>query len=856
MAHLEYLLSKADSEHSKDKIITIINKVQENKYKYKKLKKEDIREQFYQNGVSITYEKKDKHGNVINTDVVDYVMLYRNSSKAKLGQVMFINKKLYNIAYDWLTMGIGNKMPYNDAKIVELSAYAPLTTSTIIDTLHIPVEDILILKDQDSLFKTVVNVVRAEDYECMERVLDTSKTEKNRKKAIRNNKIDLWGNPIYKQVYTQKPTVKKKCVVSKETLDVKNTMWDGMGIIEDSCLPETINGMALLRHHFFKMCGFRGKIQQFFKDWCKLCGNNYDTYEVFDMFGVPHKLKDIKIITTDNAIKWKKFIDLMGDSPLEAYKYWCNRVNADGSKFGIVKTDHESKLGNVQQMSYQMINTLPCTKEDVKDIAQNSINYVELLKSNNEEFEKFLRKNANKVNHYEMMADLYNHNPEFANSKWFRQEKRKIINSYVTKLRAGKITVNGDNLTVCGNPYALLLYSVGEDWEKDPTLKPETGVIQCYTTRFKDGECLAAFRNPHNSSNNICYLKNVYSKEIQQYFPFTSNIIAINCIHTDIQDRANGMDFDSDFLFVTNQPTIVRCAKDAYLKFPTIVNQLKESGITYNNSLIEYAKMDNKFAKSKRGIGESSNLAQLALTYYWTAPSEDLYNNFIILSVLAQIIIDGCKREYEVDAISEIERIKKMDCMNIIKDGKKCDFPLFMKYTKEIPTTSNGKELPYDEIKQKRGKVKNRINDNLICPMNWLQEWLDKIQGMSQSSTTPTTNFFIKMQGHASSRQMTKIRKLVEEYDRFIKINHDRLFNDDFSEEFKETTEQFLLNIHKVKISNIVTINRMIETALSLDKVNNNPLYKKHIGSKYSRRLLNTLYQMDKDKFLLNFTCK
>ena len=68
--------------------------------------------------------------------------------------------------------------------------------------------------------------------------------------------------------------------------------------------------------------------------------------------------------------------------------------------------------------------------------------------------------------------------------------------------------------------------------------------------------------------------------------------------------------------------------------------------------------MDNKFALSRRGIGESSNLAQLALTYYWTSPNRELHDNFVILSVLAQVIIDGCKREYEVDALSEIERIK------------------------------------------------------------------------------------------------------------------------------------------------------------------------------------------------------
>lgn len=106
----------------------------------------------------------------------------------------------------------------------------------------------------------------------------------------------------------------------------------------------------------------------FFKDWCKKTGNDYETYQVQDMFGHWHYLKDIKIITTDNAIKWKKFKDLMGGSLESAYEYWCNKVNEDGSVFGIVKTDHPSKLGEYQQLSYQMVNTLPCTKDDVRVI--------------------------------------------------------------------------------------------------------------------------------------------------------------------------------------------------------------------------------------------------------------------------------------------------------------------------------------------------------------------------------------------------------------------------------------------------------------------------------------------------------
>ena len=837
---LNKLLGENLSEDSKERIKNTIQKIESKKDLYSEKKRGEIRDLFYNDGVDITYKTKTKDGSIKSKQTIHYKMLFRTSAKAKLGQVIFINDKLYDMAYDWLTIGLGKKMSHDNAKIVEMSAYAPLTTSTIIGTLHIPVEDILILKDQDSHFKTIANIVKAETY------------------------TDKKGNE------------KKKCIVVQEETEVKNTIWDGMGIIESDILPEWVNGMALMRNHLFKMCGVRGHLQMFFKDWCGKNGYDYNTYQVQDMFGNWHYLKDIKMITTDNAIKWKKFIDLMGGTLESAYSYWCNRIHADGDIWGIVKTDHPSKLGEYQQLSYQMINTLPCTKEDVKKIAQISIDYVELLKRDNDEFEKFLRKNANEINHYEMLADLYSQNHGFGNCKWFREEKRKIISNYVSHLRKGKILVKGDNLTVFGNPYALLLYSVGEDWHNDHTLNKEGDCIQCYTSRFADGEYLAAFRNPHNSPNNVCYMHNVYSGELQKYFEFSNNIMVVNCIGTDVQDRCNGEDFDSDFNLVTNHPTIVECAKKCYEEYPTVVNALKESGITYNNTMTDYSNMDNKFSSSKMGIGWSSNLAQLAMTYYWTEKAKEnpdkkklreLYDNFIILSVLAQVIIDGCKREYEINGEDEIKRISKLPCMTLVKEtdectknGKtkyvKCDFPEFMKYTKEIQCTKDGKEIPFDEINEKRNKLKGRINCELQCPMNWLEEWLDKIQNISSVNSEPIEKYFIKMDGYGNNRQMSQIREIIEEYDNYIK--HHKIVNDDtedFTIEMINKSNDVLNKLSTIKIGNIVTINRLIETSFGLEKNNNKSLSYKR-GQKYTRKMLNMLYKMDKRKFLMNFICE
>lgn len=763
-------------------------RIEANKDKYVKKSKDEIRELFYTEGVSIKYDN----------ETITYRMLYRSTSKAKIGQVMFINEKLYAGAYKWLTMGL--KMPDDNAKIVEMSAYMALTTSTIEDKFHIPVEDVLIISDQVSIYRTLVKTVYAENGVCK---------------------------------------------VRDDVSDVSNEIWDGMALIEASIVPDYCNGMVLLRQHFFKACAFKTNIQQFFMDWCEDNGYDYNSYRVTDMFGVMHRLKDIKMITTNNAIKWLKFKDIMD------YEYWIKKVNKDGSMFGVVKTDHPSKLGEVQQMSYQMVNTLPASPEDILALADYSIKYVERLKFDADEFYNYLIKNANISNHFEMMAGLYKHNPDFANSTWFRNEKKKIISNYVNRLKKGKITINSDNLTLCGNPYALLLYTMGDNLEDDPTLNYEDGSIMCYTTRFNDGEYLCGIRNPHNSPNNLCYLHNHYSDEMQRYFEFSDNIMAVNCIHTDIQSRANGCDFDSDFFFVTNNKIMVDSCKEAQSRFPTIVNALKESGIKYNNNMLAYAQMDNKFAKARVGIGESSNLAQLAMTYYWTKPDKDLYDNFVILSVLAQVLIDGCKREYEVDGIEEIKRIRKMECMN-----PEYDFPVFMKYTRNIPITKNGKPRKYEDIKNDKDKLRNRLNWHLFCPMNCLISALETIQGMSKTTSIDTEYFLERQMGDVNRRQVSKIRQLAEEcsYNIFLIMRSDEDFDvklDNVEIIYNEMGER----LRKVKISNKKTMKRLIETALIHER-KHKALTKaeKNAYSRCSRTLLNLLYRNNKELFLSIFT--
>lgn len=413
-------------------------------------------------------------------------MLYRSTGKAKKGSCMFICDRLYKRAIDFLYMGI--KLKKKNAPIVEISAYAPLISSSIVGKIKINPKNILILKDVDRTFKTnVVSVETDEDKHCIAKHLNDYM--------------------------------------------LKNTLFDGQALIESSIFPKWGNGYVLLRQHFCKMAAFNTNIQSFFRDYF---GDKYYSATVKDMFGNEHYVKDIELITTDNAMKWLKFG--------KTYDYWCDKVYENNCMFGVVKTAHESKLGNVQRMSYQMVNSLDCSI--MEQVTKESVDYVNRLKQDNEEFLKYLDKNQNFSNDYEVLTALCNQNPDFTRSEYFRDRKRKIIENYVLNMKSGKLLQNAENLVIVGSPYAMLLYATsGEesDVDNDDTFYAEKGTIQCYTERFNSGEHLAFFRSPFNSKNNLTYLHNVYHKKLDKYFNLGRQIIAVNMIGTDFQDRNNGL---------------------------------------------------------------------------------------------------------------------------------------------------------------------------------------------------------------------------------------------------------------------------------------------------------------------------
>lgn len=782
------------SDIAKEHLNTIKNNIEKNKEYCKKITKEDLRVKYYTDGFDITYKVYNKSGEELidKRETIFYKMLYRTPGKAKKGTCMFINAEYYDKVHEFLYMGI--HLPKKNAPIVEMGAYSSLITSSIIGKVKIKPEQILVIDDVEVPWNTnVLTVGIDKDKHCT--------------------------------------------IETKNNYSIINTIFDGQALIDSSIFPDYADGYILLRHHMTKMAAFNSNIQLFMKD---AFGDEYETKTLKDRFGRTVRVKDIKLITTENALKWLKF-NISFDG-------WAEWVRKNDCMFGIVKTTHPSKLGDVQRMSYQMVNALDI--DSIPSVCEKTINYINDLKnSNNIAFLDYLEKNKNFSNDYEVLLALQEHNKNFVKSSYFRRRKSDIISAYVLNFKSGHGIQNADNLTIVGSPYAMLLRSVGKSVYDDPTFSEETGCIQCYTERFENGAYLAEFRNPFNSRNNLGYMHNVYHEYFGRYFCFGRLVIAVNMIKTDFQDRNNGSDQDSDSIYVTDQADIVKHAKYCYLNYPTIVNKIPKDKNVYSYSMKDFAEVDNKLAAAQLAIGESSNLAQICLTYTYNFEDQKYQDYVCILSVLAQVAIDNAKRKFDIDLNKEIARIKSD--MDIETNG----LPDFWLITKKDKRKARTDKIRYERQKKNKEKIKQKIKE-LKCPMNIIYKMtFDK--AVDEGNVIPIDKFWIKHETPTGKKLSKKIEKIIQDYS--FDLHKFNVNEDDNTEQYlllKDDYEKMIKEIQKLNSTrnNLGLFSWLLNRAFLIGagtKRNRNKLLAK--TNKNRALLLKVLYDVDKKCFLSCF---
>ena len=560
---------------------------------------------------------------------IKYCRMKRSSGSARVGKCLFINESLFKPILKFSSGGIELK----EGQEVDLAAYESyisLPSSSIIDTLPISAENILLIDDYESVF---------------------------REDVIETHNENGW------------------LTTSEKNCEISNSIWDGQSLIDVSLMADyACYGMVLLRNLMFKSCCFNCNIQQWFKD------NNITDVSQLNGKTRAKRIEDVKLITTPNSIKYLKF---------DTYDNWLDNLYP---RFGVVKHDKKTHFfgGRLVQTHYQLINTLQLSKDEVQEFLQDSLDFAQLLRDNPavvryyikypdiDEFEPMQKPMLDKN---DVVYNLMCINDNFTKTKYYQEFLHDLLASYYKNLKNGHVYVNGNYSTLLGNPIEMLQQSIG-------TFKGESqiGVGNIHNIRFGYDKILLGSRSPHVTMGNIWLATNKENKLIDCYFNLTEEIVCVNSIGENVLQRLSGADFDSDTVLLTDNEILIRAAKRNYHVFKTPTSFVTAKKVKRYYTPEEQADLDIKTSVNK--IGEIINLSQELNSLLWDKmyhgstydDIKELYYDICQLDVMSGIEIDKAKKEFDIDNSKELDKMREKYKEELSDEYNKKKIPHFFSH--------------------------------------------------------------------------------------------------------------------------------------------------------------------------------
>lgn len=766
---------------------------------------DEIRKELYENGFKIKYSEK---------QTVEYVRFKRSSGSSRVGKCLFIDKRLYKDMLEWSMMGL----MFNETDKIDLAAleaYISLTTSSIIDTIEIKPENILLIDDYKSTFTDMVMVTEIKK----EKYIDENGEEKERDR--------LHTEP--------------------RKTNITNSIWDGESLGDESLFGEKYKdkGFLLLRNQFLKTACFKTKIQKFFKD------NNITEISQLNGFTLAAKVEDIKLITTPSSIKYLKF------GTKESYLKLLNTT------FGIVKYDKPTHYfgGKMVQTHYQLLNTLQLNEEETRELLKDSLDYVRLLKNDIRVFRDHLHiKIKDGIEYGEMnstnefMMTMLQLNNKFENTDLFNTFRQDSIKSYIKNMKKGHILIHGNYSVLCGNGLEMLKYSC-KDKNGDSLFNGKSLLDkdEVYCKNFKFNKELIGSRSPHVTMGNIWLARNTNkekAEKISKYFNSSRQIVHINSIGTNILERLSSADFDSDQLLLSDNELLISKAKLNYDKFLVPTSMVEAKKVKRLNTAEEKCDLDIK--TSKNLIGDIINCSQILNSKLWdyiwrhikfsdidVKYIEKLYAIISQLDVMSCIEIDKAKKEFSIDNQLELDDIKE----KFINKSKK---PMFFKFL----------------YKEKGNKIKKEKFEKHKTTMDFLIEIIDKemrtIRQKYRKGDNKVTTFGeifskenkISLSG-VPKNKINKLFKKTKQHKKAMgKIWSDKDMNS--SEKYNESLllkKDYLKFVAELKLSTPEIKKVIYNLNNESKKIKDNIEIRTELN-KSDRNLLSSLYSVYKDKFI------
>lgn len=576
-----------------------------------------------------------------------YVYFMRSTSKSRGGNMLFIKEKyFYKLLIEWARLGI----IFADTQSIDVAgikSYESLVLSGICGKLEIKPEEILLINDYESVFEKNASVTKLNE----------------------NHRL----------------------VVSDEVVKYSNSIWDGQSLMDSSKYSEflefegikqteSLNGKSfvLLRNLWFKSAAFNFDIQKYFSD-------HNITIEDVRMHGwtIAEDIKQIKLITTPNSLKILKIKECVknkypdnSDGQIQSmFEYWLEHIR-ENTYFGVVKSEH-GMYDHARRCNSQILMALPLSRNDMRSLLEEGeFPYMYELRNDDNMFLMHLgsRKNSDNTMIYELASYI----PKITRTDMYTNFKNDTLNDYKESWKKDGIKIPNSDFCVCvSNPIEMIQYACGISSENWVRVHKER---EAYCKFYSDGQQLLAARNPCVCSGNILCLTNTKSKLLEDYMVLSDNIVVVNSIESDIMERASGMDYDSDQMYLSSNALLVEKAKFCEKHYLTPVNKVAKETKNKYNVIEDLSCTDTKIAKGK--IGDIVNMGQILQSYYWniffntTPPRNEeevelrkcalkrIYDKISMLSSASCVEIDRAKREFKMDTEKELSELRKLGLLD------------------------------------------------------------------------------------------------------------------------------------------------------------------------------------------------
>ncbi len=719
--------------------------------------KKHIRESLYADGFDI--------------DGIHYVRYKRSAGASRNGRCLFIAEPLYADMMAWSSCGLSADSVLDQAS---WQAYISLSLSTIIDTIKLPKKALLIIPDKVSKFTTTAVCVKDDGHGGL--------------------------------------------TAAEEETEIENVIWDGEALMDVSIFEENGYGdkaMMLLRNRFFKSCAFNTNLQKWFED------NGITEIKQLNGFTTARKVEDIKLVVTESSVKYLKFMP-KDMSYKDGFKAWLDAAyeGKNTIDFGVVKTDKPPHYmnGNMAYTNYQLLNTINITPEYIKEFLKNTTDFLSLMQSDS----MYLRYYAKmciqgrpmELNNYSdcVLLDMLARTDLFEHTELYKSYRSEVCREFKKRMKKGRILVTGNYQTIFGNPYEFLSAVIDKDYE--PTESLLLGEYEAYTTRFEEGARMLGARSPHITMGNLYVVVNKPCAEIDEYFNLTPDIICINAIGDNIQQRLNGCDYDSDSMLVTTDYDLFYSANYDYRLFGVPVCKVSPCGKTeYENTPKSLAELDVTIAENK--IGDIVNLSQFLNCLFWHELSNGktfeemlpLYYDICKLAVMSGMEIDKAKRMYSIKASKVLYDIRKP------RDA----------FKKQYGAMPNFFTLMTANEESHAGK-----GITMQTPMSFLYDIIDNLpSGVHKNRNIPLSSMFTLNdadKGNNDSHKKADIIKIVSEAQKNIYALQDRARKADkdskaiYSTEAEKVFNECLAEVSK-KVTNDHTLCLLLKE-LDKDKKN------------------------------------